>query len=81
MRTDLIKSYPDIVPATKKIDLRTTDGLTRSQFRSVRGLLTDLTPDTAVYPTHGFGSFCSSTPGSEETLEAFIDGWIQRFRF
>ncbi len=37
-----------------------TDELTRAQFRSARKLVS-LLPDAAeVYPTHGFGSFCSS---------------------
>lgn len=37
-----------------------TDELTRAQYRSVRELLDTLPADVAVYPTHGFGSFCSS---------------------
>jgi hydroxyacylglutathione hydrolase len=37
-----------------------TDELTRAQFHSARRLLS-LFPETAeVFPTHGFGSFCSS---------------------
>ena len=44
-----------------------TDELTHAQFHSVRRLAHEL-PDTAeVYPTHGFGSFCSATPGSGDT--------------
>ena len=36
-----------------------TETLSHAQWRSVR-MLADLLPDdTAVYPTHGFGSFCS----------------------
>jgi glyoxylase-like metal-dependent hydrolase (beta-lactamase superfamily II)/rhodanese-related sulfurtransferase len=38
--------------------------LTRAQFRSVRRLAADLPPDTEVYPTHGFGSFCAATQTS-----------------
>jgi glyoxylase-like metal-dependent hydrolase (beta-lactamase superfamily II)/rhodanese-related sulfurtransferase len=37
-----------------------TDGLTRAQFRSARRLAEVLADDTEVFPTHGFGSFCSS---------------------
>ncbi|GEP40168.1 MBL fold metallo-hydrolase [Nocardioides psychrotolerans] len=37
-----------------------TDELTRAQFRSARKLVSLLPADTGVYPTHGFGSFCSS---------------------
>ncbi len=37
-----------------------TDELTRKQFHSARRLATTLPDDAALYPTHGFGSFCSS---------------------
>ncbi len=37
-----------------------TDELTRAQFHSARKLVSLLPDDTGVYPTHGFGSFCSS---------------------
>ena len=39
-----------------------TDQLTRAQYRSVRRLAAELPDEVAVYPTHGFGSFCSATP-------------------
>ncbi len=38
--------------------------LTHAQFHSVRRLARELPADAAVYPTHGFGSFCSATPTS-----------------
>jgi rhodanese-related sulfurtransferase len=41
-----------------------TEELTRAQYRSVRRLAAELPPETEVYPTHGFGSFCSATPSS-----------------
>ncbi len=37
-----------------------TDELTRAQFRSARKLVSMLPDDAGIYPTHGFGSFCSS---------------------
>ncbi len=37
-----------------------TDELTRAQFHSARKLVSLLPEQTGVYPTHGFGSFCSS---------------------
>ncbi len=37
-----------------------TEALTRAQFRSARRLAGTLGDDTEVFPTHGFGSFCSS---------------------
>jgi hydroxyacylglutathione hydrolase len=47
-----------------------TDQLTRAQYRSVRRLAGELPDQVAVYPTHGFGSFCSATPtsGDESTI-------------
>jgi hydroxyacylglutathione hydrolase len=49
-----------------------TDRLTRAQYHSVRRLANELPDDVAVYPTHGFGSFCSATPtsGSSSTIGA-----------
>ena len=41
-----------------------TQALTRAQYRSVRRLAGELPDPVAVYPTHGFGSFCSATPTS-----------------
>ena len=53
--------------ATGRTDLvspHDTVELTHAQFRSVRRLVAELPADTAVLPTHGFGSFCSATPTS-----------------
>lgn len=36
--------------------------LSRLQYHSLRRLADELPETTAVYPTHGFGSFCSATP-------------------
>ncbi|MGH7734238.1 MAG: rhodanese-like domain-containing protein, partial [Gemmatimonadales bacterium] len=49
-----------------------TERLTRAQHRSVRRLAGELPGHVAVYPTHGFGSFCSATPasGTSSTIEA-----------
>lgn len=56
-RTDLVD--PDI-----------TEDLTRAQHRSARRLAEMLPDDTDVFPTHGFGSFCSATEtkGTESTI-------------
>ena len=40
------------------------DSLTHAQYHSVRRLADELPADTKIFPTHGFGSFCSATPGS-----------------
>ncbi|MGH3152856.1 MAG: MBL fold metallo-hydrolase [Streptosporangiaceae bacterium] len=47
-----------------------TEPLTRAQYRSVRRLAAELPVGAAVYPTHGFGSFCSATPttGTSSTI-------------
>jgi hydroxyacylglutathione hydrolase len=43
-----------------------TDSLARQQCSSVRRLADELPPETKVFPTHGFGSFCSAGPAGEE---------------
>lgn len=53
--------------ATGRTDLlgpADTQQLTHAQFRSVRRLASELPAETEVFPTHGFGSFCSATPTS-----------------
>lgn len=52
------------VGRTDLISADATEGLTRSQFRSVRRLAAELPGEAGVHPTHGFGSFCSSTSSS-----------------
>jgi hydroxyacylglutathione hydrolase len=56
-RTDLVD--PDI-----------TEELTRAQHRSAHRLAELLPDETEIYPTHGFGSFCSATEttGTESTI-------------
>lgn len=48
-----------------------TDELTHAQFHSAHRLADALPDDASVYPTHGFGSFCSSggaTGGADSTI-------------
>jgi len=52
------------VGRTDLVDPARTDELTRKQYRSARMLADRLSPATLVYPTHGFGSFCSSGPAT-----------------
>jgi hydroxyacylglutathione hydrolase len=52
------------VGRTDLISMEQTERLTRAQYRSVRRLAAELPVEVAVYPTHGFGSFCSATPTS-----------------
>ncbi|MFG2797913.1 MBL fold metallo-hydrolase [Streptomyces pseudovenezuelae] len=58
-----------IVNSAARTDLQgadRTEELARAQYRSLRRLAT-LPDDTAVWPTHGAGSFCSAPPGTERT--------------
>lgn len=41
-----------------------TLGLTHDQYASVRRLVGEAAHEAALFPTHGFGSFCSSGPAS-----------------
>ncbi len=59
--------------ATGRTDLlgpQDTEALTHDQYHSVRRLARELPADTPVFPTHGFGSFCSATPttGDDSTI-------------
>lgn len=58
-----------IVDSAARTDLlgaERTAELARAQYRSLRRLAT-LPEETAVWPTHGAGSFCSAPPGAERT--------------
>jgi hydroxyacylglutathione hydrolase len=48
----------DLVGATDTV------GLTHDQYASVRRLVNEAEQDAALFPTHGFGSFCSSGPAT-----------------
>ena len=48
----------DLVAATDTV------GLTHDQYASVRRLVHEAEHDAALFPTHGFGSFCSSGPAT-----------------
>src|ERR1700761_7099054 len=44
-----------------------TQQLAHAQFHSVHRLADELPGDAHVYPTHGFGSFCSATPATGDS--------------
>ncbi|MGW3103350.1 MBL fold metallo-hydrolase [Streptomyces sp. NPDC001100] len=52
------------------VEPRLTEHLARAQHASAHRLAAELPDETAVLPTHGFGSFCSSsqTEGSDTTI-------------
>jgi hydroxyacylglutathione hydrolase len=59
------------VGRTDLVDPARTDELTRAQYHSARRLADELPDPAPIYPTHGFGSFCSSGPasgGSDSTI-------------
>jgi hydroxyacylglutathione hydrolase len=55
---------------TDLVDPELTEELTRAQHRSAHRLAEMLPDETEIYPTHGFGSFCSATEtkGTESTI-------------
>ena len=52
---------------TDLVDEAQTETLTRAQYRSVRRLADALPDGAQVYPTHGFGSFCSASSVDEDS--------------
>jgi rhodanese-related sulfurtransferase len=52
------------VGRTDLIAQEDTTGLAHDQYASVRRLVAEAAPDAILYPTHGFGSFCSIGPAS-----------------
>lgn len=61
------------VGRTDLVDAARTEELSRAQYRSARRLAGELDDATRVFPTHGFGSFCSAgqaTGGQTSTIGA-----------
>jgi len=52
------------VGRTDLVSVESAYELTREQFRSVRKLASRVPDEVAIWPTHGFGSFCSSAKPS-----------------
>lgn len=59
-RSYLVHDGTSAVVVDPQRDVARTDELTRAQYHSARRLAAELPDATPVYPTHGFGSFCSS---------------------
>ncbi|HEX3900860.1 MAG TPA: MBL fold metallo-hydrolase [Mycobacteriales bacterium] len=66
------------VGRTDLISTELTHELAIAQYRSVRRLADSLPDDAALYPTHGFGSFCASGPPSPQTAEVGTVGAERR---
>ncbi|NMO91485.1 rhodanese-like domain-containing protein [Actinomycetospora sp. TBRC 11914] len=65
------------VGRTDLVDPGRTEELSRAQYRSARRLADELEETARIFPTHGFGSFCSSAPtsgASESTIAAEREG-------
>lgn len=58
-----------------------TESLTKAQFNSVHTLAKLLPGETAVYPTHGFGSFCSTLTSSNATTSTIKQEKKQNIAF
>ncbi|TVU65674.1 MBL fold metallo-hydrolase [Paenarthrobacter nitroguajacolicus] len=54
------------VGRTDLVSPQDTARLAHEQYSSVRRLVESAPPDAALYPTHGFGSFCSIGPASHQ---------------
>ncbi|WP_309074029.1 MBL fold metallo-hydrolase [Paenarthrobacter sp.] len=54
------------VGRTDLVSPQDTAKLAHDQYSSVRRLVDSATPEAALYPTHGFGSFCSIGPASHQ---------------
>lgn len=50
-----------------------TGALTRAQYASVRRLANSSRDDAGLFPTHGFGSFCSSGPSTGASMSTVGD--------
>ena len=55
------------VGRTDLVDDAKTEELTRAQYTSVHRITDQARDDAGLYPTHGFGSFCSSGPATGAT--------------
>ncbi len=47
---------PDLISA------EATPKLAKAQYQTAQDFINILDPETVIYPTHGFGSFCAATP-------------------
>lgn len=60
---------------TDLFDPAATEMLAHAQWRSAHRMAETLKPQTSLYPTHGFGSFCSSAPVQSIVDETLSGQW------
>jgi glyoxylase-like metal-dependent hydrolase (beta-lactamase superfamily II)/rhodanese-related sulfurtransferase len=68
----------DATGRTDLFDPDATDMLARAQWRSLNDQAKRLSPDTLLYPTHGFGSFCSAGTAGAATGEMTLGDQLRR---
>ncbi|MGR0159061.1 MBL fold metallo-hydrolase [Paenarthrobacter nitroguajacolicus] len=61
------------VGRTDLISPHDTAKLAHDQYSSVRRLVDSAVPEAALYPTHGFGSFCSIGPASHQDTSTIAE--------
>jgi hydroxyacylglutathione hydrolase len=60
---------------TDLFDAAATEMLAHAQWRSTHRMAASLDPLTSLYPTHGFGSFCSSAPTHMSSNQTLSEQW------
>ncbi len=65
---------------TDLITPQLTEELTRPQYRSARRLADRLSGDARIFPTHGFGSFCSSTAATQKESSTVAEEQSENMR-
>jgi hydroxyacylglutathione hydrolase len=61
---------------TDLFDPAATEILAHAQWRSMHRMADALDPLTSLYPTHGFGSFCSSSPTQSTSDQTLREQWM-----
>lgn len=61
------------VGRTDLVSPEDTATLAHAQYSSVRKLVSSAAPEAALYPTHGFGSFCSIGPASRANASTLAE--------
>ncbi|MFW0773262.1 MBL fold metallo-hydrolase [Paenarthrobacter nitroguajacolicus] len=61
------------VGRTDLVSPHDTAALAHDQYSSVRRLVGSAPPEAALYPTHGFGSFCSIGPASQQDTSTIAE--------